>query len=525
MSEALLDFLRRRYALEPQVEALVRRLTAAWEQGHSALPLSAAEAELLRTCPAVGDEQTARPLRLLPGPRLQSWRLHQAEQRIWAKLTALAAQPPRRLDAAVRKKLALLFPEPADAQYQAARAGLEGCFTLISGGPGTGKTHTAARLLALCLDREPRLRCALAAPTGKAAQRLGESVAAAAAHLPQVLAGVGAALQAVGAGAQTLHRLLAWRPELDRCAYDAARPLPLDLLLVDEAGMLDVMLWDALLQALPKQARLVVLGDPRQLESIQPGRVLGSLVEMAAAPGPLQGCHVELTRNHRFARFPGIGALAEAIRRNDGAALLQTFEESAEVARLDNADLDAALDCVWPQILALAQAREPEAALQALGRVRVLCALNQGPWGVSGLNARIEARLRRQGLFQYSRPVLVQVNDPSSGLFNGDLGVLLPEAGGARAYFGVPPKVHALDDAQLPEHSLAWAMTVHRSQGSEYDQILLVLPPYAHELLSPELLYTAVTRAKEKVWVVAEKAVLSAAVRAREKRVTGWGAA
>jgi exodeoxyribonuclease V alpha subunit len=169
--------------------------------------------------------------------------------------------------------------------------------------------------------------------------------------------------------------------------------------------------------------------------------------------------------------------------------------------------------------MGVAAAPGPEPALRALGALRVLCALNLGKWGVGGLNARIQARLQHEGLGAHSRPVLVTVNDPASGLFNGDLGVVLASG---RACFGSPERPRSIPEASLPQHQTAWAMTVHRSQGSEYACILLVLPDAAHELVGPELLYTAVTRAKERVILVAEIDVLQAGVKEREKRVTSF---
>jgi exodeoxyribonuclease V alpha subunit len=523
MSRALIDLLTRRHGLTAEAEPVVQALLDAWQQGHTALALTPEQAALMAASPAVATDPAGppRPLILLPGPLLQSWRLHQAERRIHTRLQALATAAAYAVPKAVMGALNALFPEAGGQQRAAAELGLRRPLALISGGPGTGKTYTAARLLALAALQTPGLRLGLAAPTGKAAQRLGESLAAAADHLPPALAAGAQALREAGRRSQTLHRLLAWNPGTDACGYHAQRPLPLDLVLVDEASMLDVALWDSLLQALAPGARLVILGDPHQLESVEPGRVLGGLVEAAQAQGPLAGCHVELRQNHRFAQHPAIGQLADAIRAHDAQALLTTLQAGhADAALYPSRQLDQALAAVWPEVLALAQATDPAAALTALARLRLLCAVNQGPWGVDGLNRRISARLQQQGHAAHAKPLLVTVNDPSSGLFNGDLGVELPDG---RVAFGDPaqPRVHPL--GQVPEHKDAWAITVHRAQGSEYATVLLVLPPEGADNVGPELLYTAVTRAKERVLLVAEQGVLAEGVKLRQRRVTSLG--
>lgn len=518
MSAPLLELLLRRYRLKAEAVPVVERLIKAWDQGHTALQLDPAEARLFEGSAAISRGGEPKPLVLQPGRLLQSWRLYQAEQRIHAKLLGLAQVPAEMPTSPVAKALVQLWPSAADAQRQAAELGLTKRLALITGGPGTGKTYTAARLLALLSLQTPGFRFALAAPTGKAAQRLGESVAKASHQLPEALAGQAGVLEQAGRQACTLHRLLAWRPGADKCGYNAARTLPFDGVLVDEASMLDVMLWDALLQALGPRTRLIVLGDHRQLESVEPGRVLGGLVEAADVPGALQGCHVELRTNHRFAEHPGIGQLAQAIRDHQVEPLAV---KSDEVELFGSGDLDAALGRVWPEVLALATATGPGPALTALGHLRVLCALNDGPWGVDGLNQRIERRLAAEGLARHASPVLVRVNDAHSGLFNGDLGVILPWESGFAACFGDADQPRVLPLTHLPDHGVAWAMTVHRSQGSEYQRVLLVLPPEPHELVGPELLYTAVTRAKAWVGIVADPAVLEAGVKARPRRLTG----
>jgi exodeoxyribonuclease V alpha subunit len=279
-----------------------------------------------------------------------------------------------------------------------------------------------------------------------------------------------------------------------------------------------------------------VLGDHRQLESVQPGRVLAEMIvaaagrATAATNSPLTDCHVELDRNYRFESHPGISRLAAAIRDYDAETALQTLTNEdyrEELFQYSSAQVNDALEQVWPQVMAVVRASTPEEALAALARIRILCALRRGPYGVEGVNARVEARLRREGLpageWAHGRPVLVTANDPHSGLFNGDVGVLLnkEDGRGITAWFPGLQEPRSVPLAALPSHDTAWAMTVHRSQGSEFESVLLVLPPQPHELASPELLYTGVTRAKSRILLAADEAALRAACQQRPPRRTG----
>lgn len=533
MSAVLADFLVRRFGLGYAARPALERLEQAWALGHSGVTLRPDEAAAFAGSPALAGalDGDSRPLFLRDG-FLQSRRHAVAERALATALLGLAAIPRSAPSAGVLAAWKRLYPDAQEPQAKAVRQGLDQALVLLIGGPGTGKTHTAARLLGLLLQEKPDLRFALAAPTGKAAQRLGESLARASdevglrSALPQ-----GAPRLAQAAGrAKTLHRLLEWNPAEDHCARNALRPLPLDLLIVDEAGMLDLLLWRALLAALPPGCRLAVLGDPLQLESIEPGRVLGDLVEAARAGGPLGPCLAELSRNYRFEARPGIGALAEAVRSRDSRALLAAAPlgapSDAEVLRFPagEASLDLALDRVWPEVLALARADDAASALAALEGLRMLCVMNEGPWGVEALNARVARRLLAQGLGAHARPVLVTVNDPHSGLYNGDLGVLMPGPQGERAVFPGPGGVRSYASIQVPQHRTAWAITVHRAQGSEYGTVALVLPPDPRDWVGPELLYTAVTRARKRVILVASDSALAEACRPKAVRGTGLGA-
>ena len=538
MSRAAIQLLTRRWGLPDAATPVLSRFFSAWAAGHTSLELSDEEAGLLASSPAVtnGTDDTRPAPLVVRGTRLQSWRLDQAETRVATRLRALAHEdvavsrtPAEPAAPEAADDLAQLFPDPQSAQRRAAGLGLRRALTLVTGGPGTGKTTTAARLLALLANRHPGLRVALAAPTGKAAARLGEAIGQTAQTLDGLLAPVRLPLERAAGQARTLHRLLGWNPRTDRCRFHAGNPLPADVVVVDEASMLDLALWDRLLSAMGRGTRLVVLGDHRQLESVQPGRVLADMI-IAADGGALDRCHVELDHNYRFESHPGISRLAAAIRQYDDEAAVETLTSTVyreELAHYASEQIDDALGRVWPQIMEVVRAPEPAPALAALARVRILCALRRGHYGVAGINARVEARLRREGRpageWTHGRPVLVTANDPHSGLFNGDVGVLLDrkDERGVMAWFPSPQEPRSVPLAALPRHDTAWAMTVHRSQGSEFESVLLVLPPQAHELAGPELLYTGVTRARSKMLIAADEAALRAACQQRPPRRTG----
>jgi exodeoxyribonuclease V alpha subunit len=549
MSHAAINLLRRRWNLPDSAAPVLERFFTFWAAGHTSLELSEEEAALLAGSPAVrlmgggpavadGHDSNPAPL-VLRGTRLQSWRLDQAETRVANRLRKLALEETsegglRNDDASEMNAITQLFPDPQSAQRRAAILGLHRALALITGGPGTGKTTAAARLLALLAHRETGIRVALAAPTGKAAARLGDAIGQASvdAALDGTLAGVRPRLERAAFQARTLHRLLGWNPRTDHCRFHPGNPLPHDVVVIDEASMLDLVLWDRLLSAMGPKTRLVVLGDHRQLESVQPGRVLAEMIHAAdgGGGGALADCHVELDRNYRFQSRPGIGRLAAAIRTHDSDAVIAALANKDyrnELLHFPSARVDDAIAQVWPEIMEVVRAQGPDEALAALNRVRILCALRRGPYGVEGVNSLVEARLRGEGLpageWAHGRPVLVTANDPHTGLFNGDVGVLLNGKDGRdiTAWFPGPREPRSVPLAALPSHDTAWAMTVHRSQGSEFDSVLLVLPPQEHELSRPELLYTGVTRAKSKVLLAADETALRAACQARPPRRTG----
>ena len=506
------------------------------------LPDSATWERALKTSPAVarpGDD-APRPLVLDGRGRLYLARFWSAEQAVAAGLRRLAeadVSEPTGLDEALDR----LFPgaAPDDRQRAAARTALCRRLCVVSGGPGTGKTYTVAAIVALLLELGiiPPGRIALAAPTGKAAARLQEAVRARFRELAATANDAPAAVVAnYEAEATTIHRLLLRQHGQDR--------LPVDTLILDEGSMVDLGLMARVIDALPDGARLVVLGDASQLASVQPGSVFADLCQASpAARSPLERCVVTLTRNFRFDEAGGIGRLAASVVRGAAAdalaALADRSDEETEMRPLADARAFERLaveytdaHCV-PLLQTVQDMRTPPAdGTGLLSRFRVLCAHRTGPFGAERFNRDVERRLRARGLapahdeFYAGRPILVTRNDQRTGLSNGDTGVVLrTEAGRLQVWFPELPDADGgprlVAPARLPRHESFYAMTVHRAQGSEYDEVAIVPGPADSRVVTRELLYTAVTRARRRVVVYGDEAGVTAAVERPSTRSSG----
>ncbi|MER1967289.1 exodeoxyribonuclease V subunit alpha [Castellaniella sp. GW247-6E4] len=541
--------------------------------------------------------------------RLYLARYWRAERRVRAQIdqrltvdSGMAADPAR-----ARAWLDALFPPTpgggTDWQKIACATALDHAFCVVTGGPGTGKTTTVVCLLAALqgLAREggaAELRVCVAAPTGKAAARLNDSIGSALARLRVAAPGfVQPVLAEIPAQAQTLHRLLGSRPDTRGFRHTADHPLPADVLVIDEASMMDLEMMDAVLAALPTGARLILLGDKDQLASVEAGAVLGELCARAERghytparcariadltgqdiPAAQRDPHgaaldqavVMLRSSRRFAVDSGIGRFAVAVNRGAVAAvhalrndppadLVFLMPSVADDPRLEAlfcgehrdagegapGGYSAYLHCVdagpSPQeATPEAVDRWARAVLEARGRFQVLCAVREGPWGAQGLNQRIEAGLRARGWIAsghgewYSgRPVLVTRNQRELGLANGDMGVALavPEPGRAgehqiRIAFARgdgSDEVRWIAPGRVADIETVYALTVHKSQGSEFDEVALVLPERGGPILTRELLYTGATRARRALAVVAPGGAPSvdAAVVRRVRRAGG----
>lgn len=411
-----------------------------------------------------------------------------------------------------------------------------GCFTALVGGPGTGKTHTILKIMIERLGVDPDLRILLAAPTGKAAQRMQESVQSGLSQLADATNDA-AVMARIPREASTLHRLLGTRGDSSFFRHDANNPLPADLLIIDEASMVDLPMMAKLLEALAPGTQLILVGDPDQLASVETGAVLADIVSAASSQADLAGAVRRLTKQYRYSAQSGIGRLCDAIRNGDHAAVIDILEDpGVPDVRLRAVPTRAALPEQIGQTVVFAMLREaivgkdPHALLVASGKGKILCPSRTGPFGVDTLNDVTERMLAEQGLIDVrnrwydGRPVLVLRNDYDLGLFNGDSGVIFADqsAGEAQAMFsGMTGTLRKIAANRLPAHQTNFAMTVHRSQGSEFDRVLIILPSMQSPILTRELFYTAVSRARADVEIWAEPLSLRAACERRVGRASG----
>jgi exodeoxyribonuclease V alpha subunit len=524
-------------------------------EGIVTLPGLADWLALLRKSKLVGAPGSFAPLILDADNRLYLTRYWHYEKTLADNLISLAESPCPEIDLAeLRAELDRLFAhntEVPDRQKLAAAVATLRRFCVISGGPGTGKTSTVVRILAALQSQagEKPLRIALSAPTGKAAARLQESIREQKAKLPVPQA----VLDALPETASTLHRLLGAKPDSVYFRHNRKNPLPLDVLVVDEASMIDLALMAKLIDALPKGARLILLGDKDQLASVEPGAVFGDLCESSgyspafcdqlyAASGvkipsgdlftpALSDCIALLTHSHRFGSESGIGQLARMInagRAKEAVALLaggRHPEIHWERTRVGGVDLVRRMEGGYRAFFeAVDSGDEAKDVLRLFGRFRVLTAHREGDSGAAGINRRFEEqlyvqrRLRRGSRWYPGRPVIVTRNDYDLRLFNGDIGIALETGAGLRVFFeDADGHIRGFSPTRLPEHETVYAMTVHKSQGSEFDEIVLALPDLESPVLDRPLIYTAVTRARHRAEIHGSQKILEDAI----KRVPG----
>jgi exodeoxyribonuclease V alpha subunit len=571
----------------PEVALAVAVTSRALRQGHVCLDLSRADSfatdetgaihatfptarewrEVLATSGLVGEARGDRRPLVLEGERLYLRRYHAYEARLAEHLRTRIAGMDTDLDGArLKAGLDRLFEPPRngerDLQRLAALVAVMRRFCIISGGPGTGKTTTVTRILALLQEQAVSrtgkgLDIVLVAPTGKAAARLRESIDRVRATLdcdPRIKA-------LIPSEATTIHRRLSpIAGSTTRFRHDADNPLACDVMLVDEASMVDLPLMTRLIDALPSKARLILLGDRNQLASVEAGAILGDLCGPATEPGfseafaaqiraivgedvpmraesfapPIADCIVQLEKSWRFGEESGIRRLASAINAGDAdeAARLCASGDFADVALQPGPTEKSLGTAIEEDAIAGYRAylgeNEPGLAAKAFGTYRVLSAHRTGPFGVEALNPRLEQMLESQRLLRPTRgwydhrPVLVLENDYAVNLFNGDVGLALSSEEGMRVHFaGAEGATRALAPSRLPQHETVFAMTVHKAQGSEFDEVALVLPDAPTKVLTRELVYTAATRAMKRVTVFGTTDVLRAAISREIARASG----
>jgi exodeoxyribonuclease V alpha subunit len=412
-------------------------------------------------------------------------------------------------------------------------------FCVISGGPGTGKTTIVLKLLELFLNQSVDLRIALAAPTGKAAARLQQAIET---------------IDQQQIEAKTLHRLLAISEANLQGRYNADNPLPVDVLIIDEASMIDISLMAILLKALPQSTQLILLGDSQQLASVESGAVLANLCKQPprfsesfgqqvatftgmnlpsdAVSSPLVDSIVLLQHSYRFDEKSLIGKLASKVKAGDDNAVINyllTNPENIWDPQHDQAAIQQQVMHFYQDFFEAVKTKQSaETCLKLFEQGRVLCALKQGPESVDSVNYLIERALSKQGWriyqgFYHGRPIIITQNDYRQRLFNGDTGiVMIDDRGHLAACFSGAEGLRWIALNRLPAHETAYAMTVHKSQGSEFEKVCILLPVQPSPLLTRELFYTAVTRAKEQIMILASENSLRQTVSSQHLREMGF---
>jgi exodeoxyribonuclease V alpha subunit len=430
-------------------------------------------------------------------------------------------------------------PNRTGTQDEVIEAALKNHFTIISGGPGTGKTTTVLKILLRFVKqlRTTKPRIALATPTGKAAARIQEVLRTIIeqdnnetdpddrSYLPR--------------NASTIHRLLGYIPDSVFFRHDRRNPLPVDILVVDEASMVDLPLMAKLFDALPDNARVILVGDRDQLASVAPGAVLADIADSATIKdSPLRNALFVLTHNHRFEKAPAIYQLSNAVRLGDSTGALNILQTQS--SELSGKPVPAAAQIpihlehfLSERYKSYLKEKDPLKALEEFGRSKVLCALREGPVGVTQINAAIETLLHQRRLISdpmmlyAGMPILITKNDYQTQLFNGDIGIILPDPTEPDndqlwAWFiGADGALRRFSIGRLPEYELAYAMTVHKAQGSQFEHVLFILPERDSPVLTRELIYTGVTRASTRVEVWFSEPTLRLAVERKAVRYSG----
>jgi exodeoxyribonuclease V alpha subunit len=536
--------------------------------------------EKLKGSPAVGSPGQIRPLILDAKNRLYLYRYWEYENFLSKSIQKRVHCPVTDLDfKRLKDSLGRLFPGTASQEVNwqkiAAAVACLKHFSVITGGPGTGKTFAVTKVLALLLEQAcgQRPQIYLAAPTGKAAARLKETVEQAKDQLncdKSIKA-------AIPSEVFTIHRMLKPIKGSPYFNYNRENPLAADAVVVDEASMVDLALMAKLLEAVPENGRLILVGDKDQLASVEAGSVLGDIcdrdvmhgfsisfmnriaaltgealknrVQTTDAPSGLQDAIVVLQKSYRFAADSGIGGLSHAVNRADAETAFQMMSDEKEKSitwqslKADEGLFENLSRQIVSGYQSYLKAGDPAAALRRLQRFKILCALNIGPLGVHAINKLAEQILQRRNLIQpdtirqnpwyAGRPVLITRNHYPLGLFNGDIGVALPDAQAddhhlAVFFTGENGGVRRFQPYQLPEHATVYAMTVHKSQGSEFDEALLILPDRDFTVLTRELIYTALTRARKKITIWGSRSIIGKAIARKIERTSGlrdalWG--
>lgn len=519
----------------------------------------------LYASPVTGRPGEFRPLILDDKNRLYLYRYWDYERNLSNLIKTRAQEDIETIDTALLKDgFKRLFAQPSksriDWQKVAAFTAAFKKFCVISGGPGTGKTFTVAKILALLIEQNTRnrLKILLAAPTGKAAAKLSEAIG----NAKTALNCREDVINAIPSATFTIHRMLGTIPGSPFFIHNAENPLHADVVVVDEASMVDLALMSKLLAAVPDNARLILIGDKDQLSSVEAGSVLADICDRDNVRGfsehfrkkfekitrdrldvagrhdnndsALQNCIVILKYSFRFSDSSTVGKLSSSVNQGDFEKVMFLLKSRMQINWQQIHDQES-LSRVLSQAVVKSyseylNASDPVIALEKFNRFKILCAVNIGPYGVAAINRLAEQILRQKALINpeqewyRGRPVLITRNDHDVGLFNGDMGITFPESDSQEmhVYFpGDAGQFKRFSPHRLPEHETAFAMTVHKSQGSEFDDVLLILPQTDYPVLTRELLYTAITRARHRISIWGPEDIIQAAVARKIERASG----
>ena len=561
----------------PLLEIVAREVSLATSEGHACVTLN----DLVPLCGGLNASDLCRlllssgvlgtpempdalPLILDGDGRIYLHRYFDYERRLAQRLV-VAGSIAETVVPEMKLRLEALFAHnqnqhATDWQKIAAALALQSKLTIISGGPGTGKTTTVVNLLACLLEQNPDCRIALAAPTGKAAARMQEAIRLRAAHLPPAIQSL------LPTESFTIHRLLGVTPNEGQFRHHAGNLLAIDALVVDEASMLDLALAARLFDAVPPNARIILLGDKDQLAAVEAGAVFSELsadptlspaciaklsaltsTEQIRLPAalrttPLHDCTIWFSENYRFAHDSGIGKLAGEINCGQADAAIDWLRTGSDSSmawiedgeRIPSATMQRIFDGYAAYLDAVRnRISDRPAIFDAFDRFRTLCALREGPRGVEEINRQVSRHFRQMlnhpidpgepSEWYPGRPVMVLRNDYLLKLFNGDIGIVLPDdTGNLMVYFPESESGwRAIAPIRLPQHETAFAITVHKSQGSEFDSVLLLLPAQYSRVVSRELLYTGITRARKQAFIVGSEAVLRQTIASPTERHSG----
>ena len=523
--------------------------------------------EKLYSSSVVGKPGEYCPLILDHKNRLYLYRYWDYEKKLSDSIIKRAQENINTVDITLlQDSLKRLFPGISgtgiDWQKVAALTATFKKFCVISGGPGTGKTFTVAKILALLCEqnRRDRLEILLAAPTGKAAARLSETIR----NTKKSLECNDDVINAIPSESYTIHRMLKTISGSPYFIHNAKKPLNADVVIVDEASMVDLALMSKLIEAVPDNARLILVGDKDQLASVEAGSVLGDICDRDKDHGfserfckrfeeitqekfgvagehnkissALDDCIVVLKKSFRFDADSAVGKLSRRVNHGDFAKVLELLKTHGQISWQEILNPKALSRALSQEVIkgysGYLNTADPLKALERFNRFKILCAVNIGPYGVNAINRLAEQILKQEVLINpdqewyRGRPVLITRNDYNLGLFNGDMGITLPVPGSGNqelyVYFpGVSGDFRRFLPYRLPEHETAFATTVHKSQGSEFDDILLVLPDKDYPVLTRELLYTAITRARHNISIWGTPDIIKTAVLRKIERTSG----